>query len=226
MICCFYCIFIAKAMQYIFCLWVLLWNMCLYEIHVPSVWVLRSLLPAFCVQIITLDIIVPIKKCLLMWNVSPYFCPFRKLAFSMTPFSNGWSHINVFIQQVVLIVIVAVGWDYAMSLWNWDINSPIVHPTDDTWVIMEQRWNDGKNRRTLKELPVSVPLCPSQILHGLTWMWTQASTGRSWQLTSWAMEPAGYTYNTSDQKTPDMESEGLLLSSQKITIGSTPERAE
>jgi hypothetical protein len=40
------------------------------------------------------------------------------------------------------------------------------------------------------------------------------------------MEPAGYTYNTSDQKTPDMESEGLLLSSQKITIGSTPERAE
>jgi hypothetical protein len=37
-----------------------------------------------------------------------------------------------------------------MSVWNWVSNRPIVHPPDDIWANMEQRWNDtGRgNRRT------------------------------------------------------------------------------
>jgi hypothetical protein len=33
-------------------------------------------------------------------------------------------------------------WGDNMSLWNWAANGPIVHLPGDTWVNMEQRWND------------------------------------------------------------------------------------
>jgi hypothetical protein len=39
----------------------------------------------------------------------------------------------------------------------------------------------------LREKPVPVPLCPTQIAHELTWKWTRASAVRSWRLTAWDM---------------------------------------
>jgi hypothetical protein len=41
-----------------------------------------------------------------------------------------------------------------------------------------------------REKPVPVPRCPPQIPHGLTHVWTQASTVRGWQLTAWPMVQA------------------------------------
>jgi hypothetical protein len=34
-----------------------------------------------------------------------------------------------------------------MSLWNWASNGPFIHPPNDTWVNIEQRWNDTDRRK-------------------------------------------------------------------------------
>jgi len=49
---------------------------------------------------------------------------------------------------------------------------------------MEHWWNENVwKTRVLTEKPVSVPLCPPRITHGLTWNWTHASVVRSQWLT-------------------------------------------
>jgi hypothetical protein len=47
---------------------------------------------------------------------------------------------------------------------------------------MEQQWND-----TDRNNEVRVPLCPPQILNGLSWAQTQASAVRNQELTARAM---------------------------------------
>jgi hypothetical protein len=68
-------------------------------------------------------------------------------------------------------------------------NGHIVHPPDDTnlegevWMMMT-----GENRRT-EENPVPVPLCTSQIPHGLTRARTRFSAVKGRRLTAWAVAP-------------------------------------
>jgi hypothetical protein len=73
----------------------------------------------------------------------------------------------------------------------------IVQPCDENYQfyffsffrVMEHRWTEtdrGKPKYLGKE-PVSVPLCPPQIKHGLTWDRTRASAVRGRWLTAWAM---------------------------------------
>jgi hypothetical protein len=63
-----------------------------------------------------------------------------------------------------------------LSLWNCTSNGPFVHPPYDTWVNMEQRWNDiDREKQGLGEKPVPVPLCPPQIPYALPWDRTRSS---------------------------------------------------
>jgi hypothetical protein len=72
---------------------------------------------------------------------------------------------------------------YCATLWwRWLIFS--------IFQVMEHRWNEtdrGKPKYS-GEKPVPVPLCPPQILHGLTRDRTRASAVRGRRLTAWAME--------------------------------------
>jgi hypothetical protein len=53
-------------------------------------------------------------------------------------------------------------WGETVSLWNRAANGPIVHPPDDTWVNMEQRWKDAERenrmtqRRTNQHIPSTI----------------------------------------------------------------------
>jgi hypothetical protein len=53
-------------------------------------------------------------------------------------------------------------------------------------------------KKNSDEKPVQVPVCPPQILHGLTWARTLASAARGWQLIASAMARTLY-YSTSDK---------------------------
>jgi hypothetical protein len=45
----------------------------------------------------------------------------------------------------------------------------------------------GRGNRSTRRNPASVPLCPPQIPHDLTWDWTRAAAVGSQRLTAWAM---------------------------------------
>jgi hypothetical protein len=63
-------------------------------------------------------------------------------------------------------------------------NGPTVHPPDDTWVNIEQRWNDTdrENWRTRRKI------CPSATLSTTNPKWTNgASAVRDRRLNTWAM---------------------------------------
>jgi hypothetical protein len=52
-------------------------------------------------------------------------------------------------------LLLLLQWGETMSAWNWVANGPIVNPADDTWVNMEQQWNDtdrGKLKDSEKNL--------------------------------------------------------------------------
>jgi hypothetical protein len=59
-----------------------------------------------------------------------------------------------------------VEWDYISV--NWAVNGPTLHPSDETWVNMEQWWNDNDRvkPKDLEKTPVLVLLCPPQICPG------------------------------------------------------------
>jgi hypothetical protein len=69
-------------------------------------------------------------------------------------------------------------------LWTEVTNGPIVHPPGDIWAwraTVEWYWQGKLNN--LEKKPVPVPLCLTQIPHGLTRERTRASVVRSQQLT-------------------------------------------
>jgi len=78
--------------------------------------------------------------------------------------------------------------------WYWQWNAEVLGEKNyivwvvGKWMGMEHWWNgtDGKTE-VLGEKPVTVPLCPPQISHGLTWFWTQASAVTGRRLMAWAM---------------------------------------
>jgi hypothetical protein len=68
-------------------------------------------------------------------------------------------------------------------------NGPIVHPPDDTWVNMEQRWNytdRGKPKNSEKKSLTSATLSTTNT-NGLTWAQTRDVAVRRRRLTAWAM---------------------------------------
>jgi hypothetical protein len=67
---------------------------------------------------------------------------------------------------------------------------PIVPAPDDRWwwvwrAVDEMRI--GKGNRSTRRKSASVPLCPPQIPHDLTWDWTRAAAVGNRRLTAWAM---------------------------------------
>jgi hypothetical protein len=53
------------------------------------------------------------------------------------------------------LLLLLLRWGKIMSLWDWASNGSIVHPSDDTWVNIEQRWKDidrGKPKDSEKNL--------------------------------------------------------------------------
>jgi hypothetical protein len=44
----------------------------------------------------------------------------------------------------------------------------------------------GRGNWSAQRKPAPVPLCPPQIPHDLTWVWTWAAMMRSWQLATWS----------------------------------------
>jgi hypothetical protein len=77
-------------------------------------------------------------------------------------------------------------------------NGPIVHLPDDTWVNMEQWWNDIDRGKTEEfgEKSDPVPLRPPQIPRGLTWARTRGPAVRSRRLTAWALAEPKNLYRT------------------------------
>jgi hypothetical protein len=69
---------------------------------------------------------------------------------------------------------------------------------------MVEWYLQGKTEE-LGEIPVSVPLCPPQIPHGLTWVQTKASRVRGRSLTTWAM--IKFWHNFQDVRVPP----GILI---------------
>jgi hypothetical protein len=80
----------------------------------------------------------------------------------------------------VLFVHVVVHVDMVrLRLWTAAINRSIVHPPDDIWVwraTVEWYWQEKTEE--LRENPVPVSLCPSQIQNGLTGSLTRVSKMR------------------------------------------------
>jgi hypothetical protein len=58
----------------------------------------------------------------------------------------------------------------------------------------------GENQRIWRK-PVPVPLCPSQIPHGLACAWTHTAAVRSQQLTAWGYGPNTSLYTKNTHKT-------------------------
>jgi hypothetical protein len=48
----------------------------------------------------------------------------------------------------VLRLTLFLQWGETLSSWNWASNGPFIHPPDDIWVNMEQRWNDNGRGKT------------------------------------------------------------------------------
>jgi hypothetical protein len=75
-----------------------------------------------------------------------------------------------------------------LCLWTAANNGPIVHSSGDT-MIMESHGGmilTGETEK-LGEESVPIPLCPTQISHGLTRTRTQASEVRGRWLNAWVM---------------------------------------
>jgi hypothetical protein len=106
---------------------------------------------------------------LAFWVVTPYGLKGRYQSFSET-------------------LLFLLRWGATMSLWNWASNGPIDRPLHDIGVNMEWRWNDiDRGDRRSRRKRVAMPLCPPEIPHELTWVWTWVSAARSQQLTAWTM---------------------------------------
>jgi hypothetical protein len=82
------------------------------------------------------------------------------------------------------------GWGETESSWYVGHCWPIVPAPDDRWWwLWSSWWNEdwqGKPKYSEKTCP-SVPLCPPQIPHDLTWDRTRAAAVGSQRLTAWAM---------------------------------------
>jgi hypothetical protein len=77
------------------------------------------------------------------------------------------------------------------SATNW----PIAPAPDDRWWVWSSRWNENwQGKPKYSEKPASVPLCPPQMPHHLTWARTLAAAVGSRRLTnSWAVaRPTNY----------------------------------
>jgi hypothetical protein len=90
----------------------------------------------------------------------------------------------------MLFMIMSMGWDYT---------SELLPPAGLFFIPQIYEYGDPRlsdaERETdeLREKPVSVSLCPSQIAHGLPRARTRASALRGRQLTAWATAPnSGY----------------------------------
>jgi hypothetical protein len=89
--------------------------------------------------------------------------------------------------------LVAMGWDY--------VSVELRPPTDPLSIpqmIHEWIWSSGgtiltRETEGLGEKPVSVPLCPPQIPHELTWARTWFSVVRKRRLTAWVMVRRNWT---------------------------------
>jgi hypothetical protein len=75
-----------------------------------------------------------------------------------------------------------------LCLWTAGTNGPIVHPPGKVWVWRDTvEWDLQGKIEELGGKTVPVPLCPSQIPHGLTQVRTLASAVRGRRVTAWTM---------------------------------------
>jgi hypothetical protein len=65
---------------------------------------------------------------------------------------------------------------------------PIVPGPDNRWWVWSSRWNENwQGKPKYSEKTCTVPLCPPQIPHDLTWDRTRVAAVGSRRLTAWAM---------------------------------------
>jgi hypothetical protein len=78
----------------------------------------------------------------------------------------------IYVTHSILVVQLLLWWDETLSLWNWAANVPIAHHSDDTWVNIEQQWNDidRGNWRTWRKI------CPNATLSTKNSKWTVLGT--------------------------------------------------
>ena len=98
---------------------------------------------------------------------------------------SGTCLINSLCNKLVRVIDL-----YTIALlfeWHWKLVQ--LYRVCEIWMNMECWWNDTEIGKTevLIENPDSVPLCLSEMPHGLAWGQTWAPVTTGWQLTTWSM---------------------------------------
>jgi hypothetical protein len=88
--------------------------------------------------------------------------------------------------SLLVVLFMLMEWDYVSEMWS-PMGLSLI--SQMIYVYGVSQWNDidRAKLKNSRERPVSLPLCSPQTPHGLTRVWTQASTLRGQRLTAWAM---------------------------------------
>jgi hypothetical protein len=110
----------------------------------------------------------------------------------------GWDWVRLVRRPLIGLLYLQCRWSFSI-FFSWGgvrlsplgtstTNWPTVPALDDRCWMWSTWWDEHwQGNRSTRRKPASVPLCPPQISHDLTWYRTRATEVGSRRLTAWAM---------------------------------------